>query len=277
MSPNKKRSTSPTAPPSWLKDMMEAHQEALRVLNGSLNEIRANLIALQTTFLRDRVRPTSGTAPAGNQRAAPPTTSGNSSRAVAGPSMEPHGSPHVSRSLSRSGAQRRSVSSSQQPAVASSQAGNRSARSAAPRTTSVHPPRTTEGSRDLCWFHRQFGMESKKCLEPCRLAHLVAPGGRRRIQQLAPHVPEAGPSTAIINAINVQLHLPANINASNNSVDRPVDMAVDNAPVSSESSADNRIIRVPLERSNSVKRSSTTSTDTSDDDPQPSSSKALKA
>lgn len=41
------------------------------------------------------------------------------------------------------------------------------------------PPRSADSNR--CWFHRQFGVESNKCLEPCDLAHLIASRNRRAV------------------------------------------------------------------------------------------------
>lgn len=146
----------------------------------------------------------------------------------------------------------------------------------------VEPPGQQAITR-ACWFHRQFGVTSAKCLPPCGFVATV-PAAPAAPADNIPAVPADNiPAVPIDNAI-VQIvnngsanDIPAATISENppeqpNSVETTTDQ-MDQDPVVQQISA--ITIRPPLERNAATKRLSSTSS-SSESDPSPSTSKQFK-
>ncbi len=207
MAPDKKRSHSPTNPPAWLSQLLRDNQlvnEDFRRQETALRELRLMTMENQL-LLRDILQAT-------NHR--------NSTRSLSiNPSLPMRASrgPASSNSVLGNDAQRNLVSQNstanpsnsravRQRPPSTSRSGvlpvpNRlpvqqaiAAQNAAVRQAAVPIPRASipaqQAASKICWFHRQFGQTSAKCLQPCSF---VAP--TRCVQPAHnPVVPQANPA-----------------------------------------------------------------------------------
>lgn len=182
MAPDKKRPASPIDPPQWLHEWLESHQHSLRQQEVAIREVRLLTLknqqmlreiiasAVRKATVAGHSRPlASAVIPINNRpgsRSCNQPTSGPSTKhAVIGSSgLQPRANSSSSAvSSSTNGIRQTIPNPSSKGAIAAQNAAIRQAAAPIPRASRPMP----QAVRRACWFHRQFGPASIRCLQPC--------------------------------------------------------------------------------------------------------------